>query len=339
MPSILTGATPGTGAGPYGGVPQVPDPFESLRTALGGNMGSLSSLLGLTTGTSGISASGARTQLEQNLPGYAPMMDTASNNILANLHGQVSPDVIHLLAQNAAQRGVGFGPSSPNSNAAFLQALGRTSMDLQNLGQTQLTGAIGRTPTGPAFNPASFLISPGEVQSSQQYANLLRSAPDPAAAAQEQMAQLNRGIGVGAGAVPAVSSGARGALDALGFPITPDLGYGPGGPPQVIAPSLGTGTTYGGELLPAGSTPGSVSSDWTSWYNQTFGGGRGTTPSGADDWMSSFWNDWDTAGATTGGGDVFSLGGYLGSDSGPADMGGYDPGYGTGFEDLFGDGF
>lgn len=248
-----TGTQPGAGA--YGAVPTVPNPLTTASQSILGNIGNLASLYGLTTGTAGASAAGANQQYLQNLPGYAGLTSAASQNIASDLAGHISPDVVNQLSQLAAERGVGFGGGSPNANAALMAALGKTSMGLQQQGQQELTAAIGRTPVGPAFNPASFLVSPEQQQQAGMAANLYASAPNPTMAAQAAEAAANRGINTGLG---------------LGRPQTSGINPGP-------LPS-----SWAGDRLAAGDYAamnrygGSVNTSLAGvpvddWYTRTFG--------------------------------------------------------------------
>lgn len=186
----------------YGGVPGVTNPTSSAAGALAGNLQNLAGIYGLAGSVNTFQNQAAAQGLNQNLPGYGNMIAQSSDNILANLRGQVAPDVIAQIAQSAAQRGIagGFGAGSPNSNAAYLRALGLTSMGLQQTGESQLTGAINRTPVAQPFNVTSMFVSPEQQQSAQQAANLYASAPNPQAAALAAEAAANRGIGAGIGA-------------------------------------------------------------------------------------------------------------------------------------------
>lgn len=283
MPYPYPGLSPSVYTKPYGGIPTVPSPVSTQGEAIVGDIGQLGNLYNLSRGVSQAAAGGARTQYEQNLPLYSPLTERGSANIMGNLRGEVSPDVINLLSRQAAERGVGFGPNSPNANAAFLSALGQTSMGRQDLGQQQLTQAIGRTPVGPMFNPASMLINPQQVQDAAMFASTLAAAPDPAAAAAAGRNAVNQGIGAGMGAggggVPSYGPGGGGRS-------TTPLGYGPGGPPQVVGASTGTGVTYGGVPYYGGSSPGSAGQSWQQWASGLPGS---MTPSDRAD--ESFWND------------------------------------------------
>lgn len=299
----IPGAAPFSYSPAYGGIPQVSDPTYSAGQAIAGNLGNLGALYGLTTGTSGASAAGAAAQYAANLPGYAGLTSQASQNILSDLQGQVSPDVVNMLAQQAAQRGVGFGAGAPNTNAALLAALGKTSMGLQAQGQQELTAAIGRTPVGPMFNPATMQVSPDVVQQARQAANLYRSAPVPSAAAGAAISAAGAGVGAG--------YGARGGASGL----APSTGTGPwesysGG----ALPSQGTGITYGGQTYYGGATPGSAATNWSDWASGL--PGYGSTQQGVnsyEDWFNSF-------GLT----DDYGLGAPAGTVSG-ADSSSFDP--------------
>jgi hypothetical protein len=83
----------------------------------------------------------------KNLPNYMNMVGADVGNIQNNLAGTLAPDVIQQLQQQGAERGISTGaPGSDNSNAAYLRALGLTSLQLQQLGHSQLTEAMQRTP-------------------------------------------------------------------------------------------------------------------------------------------------------------------------------------------------
>ena len=285
----LTSGPTQAGKGAYGAVPTVPNPIATAGQAIGGDIGNLAGLYGLSTGASGASAAGAAAQYGANLPLFGPLMQQGSQNILNNLQGIVSPDVKNQLGILAAERGVGFGADSPNSNTALLAALGQTSMGLQNLGQTQLGQAIQRTPVGPAFNPASMLVTPGEQQQAQFYGNLFGAAPNPAAAANAGLKQAQTGLnqGLGLGGMPSYGGGGGGLRDALGFPITQDTGYGAGGPGMVAGGALGAPTSSNENLA-----------GWNQWWNSgsqgpmTGGEGQMTTMGGgATDWANLFGED------------------------------------------------
>lgn len=269
MPYPYPGLNPTGYTAAYGGVPTVPSPISTQQEAIAGDIGQLGSLYDLSRGVSNAAAGGARAQYEANLPQYIPLTSQASTDIMSNLRGEVPSDVINLLGRQAAERGVGFGPSSPNANAAYLSALGQTSLGLKNLGQQQLTQAIQRTPTGPMFNPASMLISPQQMQDAAMYASTLGAAPVPSAAAAASEAAARRGLtaGVGAGGGTGYPRGG-GAPTPLGGG---GGGYGPGGPPMVVGGSTGTGLTYGGVPYYGGSTPGSAGQNWEQWASNMFG--------------------------------------------------------------------
>jgi hypothetical protein len=138
--------------------------------------------IGSTSGVGGYSAGappdlGSLTQMINNLnlqgqqasnagriPGSAGLEAQSSQNIGSELGGNVPVDVQNLLAQQAAERGVGMGsPGSANSNSAYLRALGLTSLQQQQQGQANLSSADARNPGAPLFNPTSMLLNPAQA--------------------------------------------------------------------------------------------------------------------------------------------------------------------------------
>lgn len=166
----------------YGQIPGVSNPISSAATATSGNRANLTNIANLTQGADSISASGAALPFEMNLPGYENMLGTASQNTQQDLSGQVPQDVQNLLAEQSAERGVSTGqaPGSPNTNAAYLQALGLTSLGQQQTGMNNLSALIGETPTGASYNPASSFVTPAQQQDAEQAVQTAQAAPDPA---------------------------------------------------------------------------------------------------------------------------------------------------------------
>jgi len=101
----------------------------------------------------------ARLPYQFNLPNYGAMTGQRSKNTLGLLSGQVPTDVLQQIQQRGAERGVATGmPGGPNANAAWLRALGLTSLGLQQQGSQQLSQSIQDTPVAPVFNPLSQFI-------------------------------------------------------------------------------------------------------------------------------------------------------------------------------------
>ncbi len=183
----------------YGGVPQVPNPISTQTQAIGGNQMNLQALIALLAGINGSQQSQLTNNFNTAIPNYPELTKTASADIGSNLHGAVPPDVINLLTQQAAERGITTGmPASANSNAAYLRALGLTSLGREDLGVSQLdsTRSSAASTVAPLFNPASFLVTPEQQQQAQFAANNFASAPNPTAAGQHAEA-------IGASAEPA----------------------------------------------------------------------------------------------------------------------------------------
>jgi hypothetical protein len=207
----------------YGGIPMVPPPGASAGSAIGSNIGNLGQIYNLSGGVNAFNEQQLINQLIAGLPGYQANIGAASANTASNLAGMLPPDVINQMQIAAAERGVATGsPGGPGANAAYLAALGRSSLDLQTLGDRQLTEQIGRTPKAPLFDPSRMFITPEQVQEAQMAANLYASAPVPAAAAAERI-RIAQTAGLPAGARPTggfmgVDRGAGGGYTG---PLTP----------------------------------------------------------------------------------------------------------------------
>lgn len=239
----------------YGGVPTVPAPTSTASGAITGNVSNLADLYRLGTGLTGISAADAAQQLQANLPRYQGMIGQSSANTQALLRGQIPADVLAQLSRAGAERGVSIGsPNSPNAMASTLGAILGTSLGLQRQGEQNLTGAIARTPTGPAFNPATMLVSPQDQQAWSYLARVLGQAPIPAAAAAANLNALRSGVGYGQGAVgPGWGSAAL-----------------PPPAPSPAAPTGASGFPAYPPNVPTGSNPYSNPQDWEDVGGGTF---------------------------------------------------------------------
>lgn len=169
----------------YGGVPTVPSPTATAGAAAAGNINNLPQLETLAGGTNAFNQNQLLGQYNMAIPNYSALTATASGNTMQQLGGEVPQDVINLLTQQAAERGYTTGaPGSPNSNAAYLRALGLTSIGQQQAGMQNLHQLSADAPIAPIFNPASMFVTPEQEQEAQYIANVLASSPQPAAAAE-----------------------------------------------------------------------------------------------------------------------------------------------------------
>lgn len=265
----LTGANP-TGYSPgFGGIPQVPDPGATAANAVSSNLSNLPSILQLAGGVNTFNTQAMQHALETGLPDYRNLITQSSENIGQELKGDLPQDVINLIGQQAAERGIATGsPGSPNANAAYLRALGLTSLDMMGRGESALTTAIGRTPMPNLFNIPSQLISPDQVQEAQMAANLYRSAPIPSAAAGAGIGAFESGFGRGSTPTLNWSGGGLG----FGGPTDPvmQMYNAPWASDAANPPAVGgTGTWTGTEPTDAGYN------NWaqlaSSWYNPGVG--------------------------------------------------------------------
>lgn len=116
--------------------------------------------------------------LAAQLPGLSNLNQQASDNILTQLKGEVSPDTIRAIQDASASWGVQSGmPGSGLAVNAGLRDVGQTSENLQQQGQQNLnamTSSVSNTQTASPELQAQVAM--------QNAANA--AAPDPTAAAQ-----------------------------------------------------------------------------------------------------------------------------------------------------------
>ena len=183
----------------FGGTPATPNPLATAKEAVTGNLSLLPDLkkLGYQTNEK------LENQYTGRLPGYDQMAASSSGNIQSLLQGQIPDDVRMMLEQNAAERGAGRGMSGADiGNLDYLRSLGLTSLGLQEKGETEFTGAMGRIKNIPFFDFSKFYVTPEQEQAAAVAANKLASAPNPAAASANQKSSLLQGLTAGGSGAP-----------------------------------------------------------------------------------------------------------------------------------------
>lgn len=135
-------------------------PANTNPNALSGPEANVASLPDIVALTNAINALNLEAQQKANMsriPGEAGLEGQSSDLIKAELGGQVPADVENLLRQQGAEANV---ISGRDSNAAYLRALGLTSLGQEQAGQQNLSSAVARNPVAPIFDPSSQLITP-----------------------------------------------------------------------------------------------------------------------------------------------------------------------------------
>lgn len=243
------------GQGPYGAVPGnigiPPSPYQQT-TSLAPNLG-------------------------------APAVGQLSNNILSELQGQISPQALKNMQDQAARFGISSG--MPGSNA-YLGSLANNKNLLGNILTTEQLQHQGAQDYLAAITGiGSQQINPALAAEIAAHNAQLNAAPDPTQAAQRQLqnyyAALNaaRGpAGPSAGGGYGSPAGGTGQLGsgALGF------GFGTFGQQQPTSPTGGGSFDTG---VPTGYQ------DWNSYYSD-LGGGADTSsytlPTDYQDWNSYY---------------------------------------------------
>ncbi len=168
----------------YGGVPNVPNPVNSAIGAAYSNIITQPELSRLAGGIDTANQSQLLNNYNMAIPNYSALTSSASGVTGQELQGQLPQDVINQLQQQAAERGISTGsPGSPNSNAAYLKALGLTSLGEQQTGMTNLSQLTASAPKAPLFDISNMFTTPDQYQSAGFAANTMAAAPVPSAAA------------------------------------------------------------------------------------------------------------------------------------------------------------
>ena len=99
--------------------------------------------------------------LEASIPGYAAGQKQRTGTAMSLMRGELPPDVEAAVMRSGAGRALegGFGGSAAGRNLVA-RDLGRTSLDLMNLGGQQFQGILGSTPQS---RMADYDITPGDV--------------------------------------------------------------------------------------------------------------------------------------------------------------------------------
>ncbi len=199
------------------------------------------------------------------LPGYNASLGNIGANIQSETAGVLPDDVKRQLAQAAAERAVRTGTAgSENADAAYLRALGLTSLDLTGRGQAQLQSILPQLPgVGISENP-NFYVNPAQQYERDLQENIFKAAPDPTAAA-----------AAGLGAVQSGFNAGRGSMVSGGFPGLPAAGGNAGETAAFMArpweqPNPGAvGGTNLYDPATSGFQPGSAGafSNWNSFYS------------------------------------------------------------------------
>lgn len=245
--SGLTGAAARGYTDASGGVPAMPSPQDTQKTAIGGNLAALPDLQKMAGNVNAFNLGEVTKQYEAGIHNYNAMTQQSSRNIGSALAGQVPADVLVQLQQGAAQRGIATGaPGGPNANAAYLRALGLTSLGQQQYGEKALTEAVGRMPRVGLYDLSQGFVTPAQQQSAQYMANVLAASPIPQAAYNQAMAAAmagqNRGYGSARQAVPG-GGGSNFLTDIMNRynPFGSTATGSTGAPPAATSPGVPTG--------------------------------------------------------------------------------------------------
>lgn len=247
------------------------------------------------------------------IPGAAGLEQQSSNLIGSELRGEVPIDVQNQLRNQGAE---GATLSGGNAGAAYLRALGLTSIDQTQRGEANLSAADARNPAAPLYDPSSQLLTPaqagnlalgrGNLTLQQQEAVDRVNMENNRLRLQAQEAALRGGGGRGGGGGGSGSGGGGGGGSG---PIS-DPGFGGrtagGVPPPGGGGRGGVGTTRGGTPVGTGTRGGGQSALDPATLQSLQD--AGLTDQQIADFEDQYYNQGDTSGA--------------------GDLGAFDPSYG-----------
>lgn len=156
------------------------------------------------------------------LPGYEGLAGQASGLAGKYMAGQLPADVLSNITTAAAERGIATGsPGSPNANAAYLRALGLSTLDLEQRGMQDYINLLNASPRTTTTDTTQ------TIDNSVLKA-IYEAAPDPylAAMANLQARLSGEGAGKKAGAGGGgggftITGGPAGGKDKAFGPISP----------------------------------------------------------------------------------------------------------------------
>jgi len=138
--------------------------------------------------------------LGMQIPGYQEAQTARSQNALALLRGELPPDVLAQVQRKATGRAIegGYAGSAAGRNLVA-RDIGRTSLDLANLGNQQFANILGTTPLSPLasyeFTPQQLASIRANERSARQQALLgVASMPSATGIAGQAFGSLGSGL-------------------------------------------------------------------------------------------------------------------------------------------------
>ena len=246
-----TGVGGGGGASPSLPLPSIPTPASFA------DLGRMASTV------TGANIASQRAALGARIPGAAGLESQSSKLIGQELAGQVPQDVMRLLAQQGAE---GAAVTGGNPNAAYLKALGLTSLDLTGRGESELSAAYARNPAAPIFDASTGVLTPGQAGQLAISGGQLQLAGQTEA---DRVALENRRLAIDAQELALRGRGGGGGGGAVSVPpptapgLPMDVAYNMFGPIGPNNPAFPTGPIVGlpDQNAPSASVP--YGQDWS----------------------------------------------------------------------------
>lgn len=260
-------------------------PTGAAGAGLKFNLGSATDIKNISDLINSINLAATKTANQSRIPNELALETKSSANIADELKGDVPQDVKNLLAQQAAERGIGGGgdTTSPNANAAYLRALGLTSLNEMDVGQKNLTAATNRNPAAPITDPSKFTLTPAQMaQLELEY----KTEADRAAEEERRLALSRGGGGGGRGGFGYYGGGGGGGGSPYEYGEPGVYSYGAPTTTTTTGPTVGSTIPFNwqqslGNYIPAGDTAGTFyagpnTNQVTDYYDYSAGANQGT---------------------------------------------------------------
>jgi len=151
------------------------NPNSSLNNAITANQNNLGGIETLTGNTNQFNIGQQQQALESQIPGFAAAQQQRVGNASSLLRGEIPQDVSDAVLRSDAAKAVsgGYAGSGVQRNLTA-RDLGRTSLDLQNLGNQQIGSIVASTPMASLVGAQNYQLNPSSVYASDVQQNLAK---------------------------------------------------------------------------------------------------------------------------------------------------------------------
>lgn len=146
------------------------NPYELATNVDQSNLAASPYMSQLSTLVNSLNQSAQQTANMSRIPGEAGLEQQSSDDISAELAGQLNPGTVSTIQDSMAQLygGNGFGADNAATSAAAERAMGLTAEGQVQTGETNLSAAAARNPAAPIYDASGLLVTPNQYLAAQQ---------------------------------------------------------------------------------------------------------------------------------------------------------------------------